>query len=230
MIMQSNYDIVLSKTSALATLFIGPQRTMQLVRIPKSYVDVLSNVIKEDKARGVYVTQSIFYSQQSLYNVSMELHNLFGASFIGIEKTIGDLLQRVNIEYMENDKLEKFVRDVFDGLSKKYGHQDLYRRNELGENIFSDPTVMHVESMQWQDFIRLHDAELIDSRENEIEGSCEFLYTYHGRQFLLSNCDSGNVVLLPVGDVSTCEQAQSWLIGDTIVGSPLPKFFSIGRV
>ena len=199
------------------------------VKIPEKIYDTFRRQVSDDMPRAYWVAQSVLYSGQAVSRASRELRGLFGDDSLEIERTVGDLLDITGVSLADLDAVQQVVTDLHEGLRDRYLARTPARRKQLGQRVFSNPIVAYVESIGWSKFIQLRDVEKLDSRYNDMEDSQEILYRYHDRQFLLANCGTGDIVLLPVGNVKTCQEAQAWLAGDTVAGSPLPKLFSLGR-
>lgn len=76
----------------------------------------------------------------------------------------------------------------------------------------------------WPRYLKESHAELVDHRDNEIEGTKEALYKSPiGGMRLIATCPTGRIFSLGIEDgIKTCEEAQIWLGGGL-------KFNVIGR-
>ena len=76
---------------------------------------------------------------------------------------------------------------------------------------------IRIERYGWENFMRKVNAEAIDSRVNEVDGTHEGLFSLEGgMKTFVGKCRStGRVYFLEVpSEVKTCEQAQTWFLGE----------------
>jgi hypothetical protein len=94
----------------------------------------------------------------------------------------------------------------------------------------ADIQAIMINRFGWTQYLKETNAELLDSRKNEIENTIEVLYNTEkfGRR-LVCTCPTGRVFVkgLPADGADTCEEAQGWLSGYS--RSSREKFKTIGR-
>jgi hypothetical protein len=199
------------------------------VAIPKRYRQQVFDTYGSNKQKGIYLIQTLFYVNRSLTEVSDRLFKLFGKNFEQINTIVGQLAADEKLEELDENVVAQRANELAYALQERYGNAGHSRRVELMEQVFADPVITEVCAMHWQVFIRSQKAKLIHENYRLTDKSHEYLFSYKGKKFLVANCGTGKVVILPVGNVSTCDQAQAWIAGDTVKGMPLPKFTSRGR-
>lgn len=210
-----------------ATLVSGSD--IMQVAIPDKYKSQVLDTYSSNPKKGIYILQTLFYVNRSLYEVSSRLFQLFGNDFEQINKVVGKLAADEKLEDLDENIVSQRANELAFALQERYGSAGHSRRIELMPQVFADPVITEVCAMHWQVFIRSQKARLLDENYRHSDKSYEYLFVYKGKRFLVANCGTGKVVILPVGKVNTCEQAQAWLSGDTVRGMPLPKFTSKGR-
>ena len=78
----------------------------------------------------------------------------------------------------------------------------------------ADVRAIRIDRFGWPRYLRESNAECLDSRDNEIEGTKEALYQATGQRRLVATCPTGRVFAMGVPDeIQTCEQAAKWLQG-----------------
>lgn len=210
-----------------ATLIQGAD--VMPVSIPKQYKQQVFDTYSSNRSKGIYLIQTLFYVNRSLTEASSRLFQLFGKNFEQINNIVGKLAADEKLEDLDERVVAQRANELAYALQERYGSAGHSRRVELMEQVFADPVITEVCAMHWQVFIRNQKAKLIDENYRLVDKSHEYLFAYKGKKFLVANCGTGKVVILPVGNVNSCEQAQAWLAGDTVKGMPLPKFTSRGR-
>lgn len=94
----------------------------------------------------------------------------------------------------------------------------------------ADIQAIMIDRFGWTQYLKKTNAELLDSRKNEIENTIEVLYnTKKFGKRLVCTCPTGRVFVkgLPADGADTCEEAQNWLSG--YIRSSREKFKTIGR-
>lgn len=226
----SKSDYVIQKSGSLLYFRCGNLKAWRTVSIPKSIREHLSDVAGTE--RFTKVISVVAQSRMLVGSLSSLLFGLFGEHSGSdlIIKSTTDLLSRIAIEESSDKTLQQVAFSIYESLNDKYSNMSVARRSELVPRLFGDDVTLEVELMGWYDFVMSSEARLIDSRYNDAQMSPEYLFEYKSRIFLVAKCRTGKPVVLPVGsDIRTCDQAQRWIIGDTIVGLPLPSVNFIGR-
>ena len=78
----------------------------------------------------------------------------------------------------------------------------------------ADVRSIRIDRFGWPRYLRESNAECIDSRDNDVEGTKEALYQATGQRRLVATCPTGRVFAMSVPDeIQTCEQAAKWLQG-----------------
>lgn len=211
-------------------ILVDGENQTHYVSVPKKYRSQLFDTLVSNRLKGIYLAQTLYLTQRSLIGVSSELSGFFGVAIDKVNSVTGELMEAERLEDLDELEVERRAKSIAAGLYERYGSAAFFRRQELGEDIFTDPVMVEVCAMHWREFIRHGKAKLINSRACPSTGTPESLFKFKDRMFLVGVCGTGKVVILPVGEkVKSCEQAQAWLAGDTVKGLPLPKFIAKGR-
>ena len=79
----------------------------------------------------------------------------------------------------------------------------------------ADVQTIRVERFGWERYLRESNAELLDSRTNDLEGTKEALDASPLGKRLVATCVTAKLVQMGVPEnINSCEEAQRWLQGD----------------
>ena len=173
-----------------------------------------------------------------------ELATKFNWQFVCPEKRVVYLSKKPTEVHMENGLLHNdngpSVRYA-DGYSvySLSGHRvteqivmspETLTIKQIHDEQNADIQAIMIDRFGWTQYLKETNAELLDSRKNEIENTIEVLYnTEKFGKRLVCTCPTGRVFVkgLPAGGADTCEEAQNWLSG--YGRSSRDKFKTIGR-
>jgi hypothetical protein len=89
---------------------------------------------------------------------------------------------------------------------------------QIDGELNEDLKAIRIERYGWPEYLATSGAQLVDERQNFVEGTREALYRqWSGQLRLVVTCPTGrHPYALGVGDnhIVTCEQAQNWLAGE----------------
>ena len=83
----------------------------------------------------------------------------------------------------------------------------------------------------WPKYLKVINAKCIDTRDNDVEGTKEALYSTpkHGKRLVVT-CTTGRMFVLGVPDnITKCDKAQSWMGPQELVNTKVKKFNVIAR-
>lgn len=222
-------DVDLFYRKGTATLVLP--EGLQTVTIPERVRSEFERVLaSSDKRRASPMACAVLGSQRLLTRMSYNLSGLFDYKYEKINSTVGELLESSGVTALDTPKIYELAEELQLTLHASYSSRSKERRRRLAETIFESPVALEVELLGWEGLVQSQDAHLLHRRDNAIEGTIELLFEFKQAKFLVATCRTGKVVILPVGvSVTSCEQAQAWLAGDTVSGFELPRFFSRGR-
>jgi len=85
---------------------------------------------------------------------------------------------------------------------------------QIEEEKNQDKKAIRIERYGWPKFLQEVNAQCIDSRYNEVEGTQEALYVYGNVRKMVATCPTGRIFTMGVPpEVENCEQAAHYLKG-----------------
>lgn len=185
---------------------------------------------RKGEEAAVELVQIFAGGRATLTSMSRYLSGLFGVRHTEIFSAAGELCRRRNISQLDYPQIRDLADEMEKALVSSFGDRSRQRAVRGVEEAIADPTSLDVELLGWRGLMESEHSELLDHRENHIEGTLEALYQYQDAKFLVATCRTGKVVVIRVGSESeSCEYAQAWLAADTVEQFTLPQFFSRGR-
>lgn len=83
---------------------------------------------------------------------------------------------------------------------------------QMEKDANSDRRAIRIERFGWHRYLLETGANVVDERENIVEGTWEILYEKDGQKRMVATCNTAEKATMRVGDgVETCDQSSKWL-------------------